>query len=57
MKRKCAHCGRADVVCGTAQGVPLCHSGDGLDCYRLVTIYGERVGTRLPSAAVEAGER
>lgn len=25
---------------------PLCHPDEGLDCYHLVTVYGEKIGSR-----------
>lgn len=44
----CAHCGTyRDLLGGYAQGVRLCHPNVGMDCYRLVTVYKERVGARL----------
>ncbi|MGP3708506.1 hypothetical protein [Gordonia paraffinivorans] len=45
----CAHCGTySDLLGGYAQGVRLCHPDDGLDCYRLVTVYDEPIGSRKP---------
>lgn len=53
----CAHCGV--VVRGaygsTAGGAVVCHTGvvpperAPYDCYRLVTVYGEKLGSRRPS--------
>jgi hypothetical protein len=52
----CAHCGRTDTIMGsmsTASGrVQLCHANkDGTksdpDCYHLVTVWGEKLGSRL----------
>lgn len=48
--RVCAHCGQSFEVGGSLHtgGVdyPLCHPDDGLDCYHLVTVYGEEIGSR-----------
>lgn len=49
---ECAHCGRpgpmhASLLRG-GRTFPLCHPDDGLDCYRLVTVYGEPIGSRKP---------
>lgn len=46
----CDHCGREQR--GYAQlyregkNYALCHPDEGLDCYRLVTVYGEPLGAR-----------
>jgi hypothetical protein len=47
----CAHCGRP--VRGTAfvNDDPLCHPDDGMDCYRLATVYGHP----LPCPPCRAG--
>ena len=42
----CAHCGEPQRGAASAFGKDLCHPDDGLDCYRLVTVYGEPVGAR-----------
>lgn len=48
----CVHCGR---ICGdgaggygTVEGQPVCHPNapDRPDCYRLVTVYREKLGSR-----------
>lgn len=36
----CAHCAHDLDGSASVGDSPLCHPGDGLDCYRLVTIYG-----------------
>lgn len=46
----CAHCGKRFKVGGSLYtgGVdyPLCHPDEGLDCYHLVTVHGEEIGSR-----------
>jgi len=38
---ECAHCGYEQRGSADVNGVPLCHEDSlGLDCYRLVTVYG-----------------
>lgn len=54
---ECAHCGRpgpmhASLLRG-GRTFPLCHPDDGLDCYRLVTVYGEPIGARKPGRELE----
>lgn len=49
----CGHCGSDREVHGWANGVPLCHPNAGLDCYRLVTVYREPVGYRLPGGPLD----
>lgn len=48
--KACAHCGKRFEVGGSLfrDGVDysLCHPDEGLDCYRLVTVYGEEIGSR-----------
>lgn len=45
----CGHCGKQMRGSASIDGVPVCHpSWDGLDCYRLVTVYGETLGGRTP---------
>lgn len=49
----CSHCGSNREVYGSYQegGGPLyqlCHPNEGMDCYRLVTVYHEPIGARLP---------
>lgn len=50
MAKSCAHCGKRFEVGGSLHtgGVeyPLCHPDEGLDCYHLVTVYGEEIGSR-----------
>lgn len=37
----CAHCGLPERVgYSVVKGRYLCHTDEGLDCYRLVTVYG-----------------
>lgn len=38
--RTCAHCGGPQVGFASVNLAPLCHPDYGLDCYRLVTVYG-----------------
>lgn len=47
-QRVCAHCGRVGHTYGSLNGAPLYHPTQGLDCYRLVTVYREPIGARLP---------
>jgi hypothetical protein len=54
---ECAHCGRpgpmhASLMRG-GRNHPLCHPNDGLDCLRLVTIYGEPIGARKPGCELD----
>ena len=48
--KTCAHCGRQFSIGGSIyrDGVtyPLCHVS-GQDCYHLVTVYGEEIGSRM----------
>lgn len=50
--KTCAHCGNQFDIGGSLylDGVdyPVCHPDEGQDCYRLVTVYGEPVGSRMP---------
>lgn len=52
--KDCAHCGRLlGVSYGVVNGEYLCHTGtvppqeEPRDCYRLVTVYGEGLGSRI----------
>jgi transcriptional regulator with XRE-family HTH domain len=36
----CGHCGEPQRGYASLWGIPLCHPNEGLDCYRLVTVYG-----------------
>lgn len=55
LERFCAHCGREIVSpsVGEVDGERMCHTGtlppdsDPPDCYRLVTVYGEKLGARI----------
>lgn len=54
---ECAHCGRpgpmhASLLRG-GRTFPLCHPDDGLDCYRLVTVYSEPIGARKPGRELD----
>lgn len=46
----CAHCGKPRVGLGVVQGKKVCHTSSippwksPLDCYRLVTTYGQEFG-------------
>lgn len=43
----CGHCGEQMRGAASIGDVPVCHpSWDGPDCYRLVTVYGEALGSR-----------
>lgn len=46
----CDHCGKPQRgSAGMSRGgedYVLCHPDDGLDCYHLVTVYGEPIGSR-----------
>jgi len=48
--KTCAHCGQQFSLGGSLyrDGVtyPLCHV-TGQDCYHLVTVYGEEIGSRM----------
>lgn len=50
MRKTCAHCGKRFQVGGSltrdGKTYPLCHPDEGLDCYHLVTVYGEEIGSR-----------
>lgn len=53
----CAHCGRGlRGFAVLADGSPVCHTGtvppqdEPQDCYRLVTVYGESLGSRMAKA-------
>jgi hypothetical protein len=50
--RACAHCGKVGETYGQLNSSPLCHPNVGMDCYRLVTIYHEPIGARLPDGAL-----
>lgn len=51
----CAHCGKARVLLGSINGARVCHTdwkrelpvAEQDDCYRLVTVYGEPLGSRI----------
>ena len=49
----CGHCGRPRTGYGSVGGIALCHTGtlppqgEPLDCYRLVTVYREPLGSRI----------
>lgn len=47
-ERSCAHCGRTGHCFAQVNKYPLCHPNEGMDCYRLVTIYDEPIGARKP---------
>lgn len=36
----CAHCARPQSGYASVGVQPLCHPDEGMDCYRLVTVYG-----------------
>lgn len=42
----CAHCVRPQRGYAAVNSHPLCHPDEGLDCYRLVTIYGHEMPCR-----------
>lgn len=53
----CAHCGRPQRGSANINGTPVCHTDERAyaDCFRLVTVYGERLGSRqaIPSTSIE----
>jgi hypothetical protein len=51
--RACAHCGGPQRGYGRAEGKPLCHPDDGLDCYNLVTMSGHD----MPCGTLDADRR
>lgn len=44
---QCAHCGRIGHVFAHIGDSAICHSDEAPDCYRLVTIYREPLGSRI----------
>ena len=50
LRDQCAHCGQPLAGAATVQGQRVCHPSDPdrPDCYRLVTVYGETLGSRRP---------
>lgn len=54
--RNCDHCGREQRgyahLYREGKNHALCHPDEGLDCYRLVTMYGEPLGIRKLAAWV-----
>lgn len=47
----CAHCGRvSDRLEAMVNDRWVCHPDTGMDCYRLVTVWHEPIGARLPGA-------
>lgn len=53
----CVHCGRKltpQAGYANVAGGAVCHPRipDGPDCYRLITVYGEEIGSRLPVLAL-----
>lgn len=58
----CLHCGRRlteDAGYARVKGANVCHPRipDGPDCYRLVTVYREHLGSRTPKFDETTGER
>lgn len=57
-KMPCAHCGSPVRGYAITQGYQVCHTGtlppqnEPLDCYRLVTVYKEPLGSRIPEGVV-----
>ena len=43
---ECAHCGNPARGYATVHGKRVCHHNDYPDCYRLITVYGEEIGSR-----------
>lgn len=47
---ECDHCGREQRgyahLYRDGVNYALCHPDEGVDCYRLVTVYGEKMGLR-----------
>jgi hypothetical protein len=54
---RCAHCGKTATGHATINGRHVCHTStqpptlDPIDCYRLVTVYGETLGSRITQTA------
>jgi hypothetical protein len=55
--RSCAHCGKVGETYGQLNNSPLCHPNVGMDCYRLVTVYHEPIGARLPGRELDGKPR
>lgn len=53
----CAHCGQPQAGSATVQRHPVCHPSDpGLpDCYRRITVYGERLSALYGAWPLPAG--
>lgn len=56
--KTCGHCGAefrygGGISRGSEPWVDLCHPDVGMDCYRLVTIYDEPIGARLPGGPLD----
>lgn len=54
--KTCAHCGKQFRIGGSlyrdGSTYPLCHPNEGLDCYHLVTVYGEEIGSRMSATDI-----
>lgn len=56
----CAHCGSPTMTAASINGADVCHANwmpgvplaDQDDCYRLITVYGETLGSRRPEQSV-----
>ena len=62
---RCAHCGKTGIALrGGINGARVCHTlwKDGAplaeqdDCYRLVTVYGEPLGLRIPAGVTDGDD-
>lgn len=57
-KPSCGHCGRVQDGYAAVGNTPLCHPDEGMDCFKLVTLYGHATpcDTCTPVTAPGASE-
>jgi hypothetical protein len=54
---KCAHCGFQMRGSAAVADKPVCHTGPPYpDCYRLITVYHEPLGSRRPLSRVDEAD-
>lgn len=57
MTKICGHCGGLLLGWAMMNDTYLCHPDVGMDCYRLVTVYREPIGARLPDGELHGKPR